>query len=214
MILYDYILSPECYAVRLTAALAGVRLNTVAVDFHPGAEQKTPAFRRINPAGTIPVLVDGPVTLTEPAAIVTHLAPPAMRGSGPMVAEWLARSAHFSRTLGGARLHDMVLVPGDIDALRGEGEIWLRILEETLSEGRIIGRAFLTGDAVSIADLAVFPHVALAPDGGISLDSYPAIRLWMRAIRSLPGFIEMPGIHRMHDLAPEPGPEIGGEAVA
>jgi len=34
--------------------------------------------------------------------------------------------------------------------------------------------------------------------------SYPSIRLWMRAIRSLEGFIEMPGIHRLHELKPDP----------
>jgi glutathione S-transferase len=44
----------------------------------------------------------------------------------------------------------------------------------------------------------------LAPDGGISTDPYPAIRLWTRSLRALPRFIEMPGIHRLHELKPEP----------
>ena len=35
MILYDYILSPDCYKVRLLAALTGARLTLRAVDFHP-----------------------------------------------------------------------------------------------------------------------------------------------------------------------------------
>ncbi|TIY06222.1 MAG: glutathione S-transferase family protein, partial [Mesorhizobium sp.] len=33
--------------------------------------------------------------------------------------------------------------------------------------------------------------------------------LWSRAIRGLDGFIEMPGIHRLHELRPEPVPEVG-----
>lgn len=206
MILYDYILSPDCYAVRLMAALNGVRLETVAVDFYPGNEQQGPAFREINSAGTIPVLVDGALTLTEPVAILLHLAE-GWRGSATE-AEWLARSRHFAATLGAARAHDMLCQPGDIDALRRDGVMWLRILEAALFEA-----PFLAGDRVTVADIAVFPHVALAPDGGVSLDSYPRIRLWMRAIRALPGFIEMPGIHRLHDLKPEPGPEFGGEAA-
>ncbi|MEK1891928.1 MAG: glutathione S-transferase family protein, partial [Rhizobium sp.] len=56
----------------------------------------------------------------------------------------------------------------------------------------------------TVADIACFPYVALAPDGGVSLDPYPAIRLWSRAIRALDAFIEMPGIHRLHELKPEP----------
>ena len=63
---------------------------------------------------------------------------------------------------------------------------------------------FLAADRPTVADIACFPYVALAPDGGVSLDSYPSIRLWMRAIRSLEGFIEMPGIHRLHELKPDP----------
>ncbi len=60
------------------------------------------------------------------------------------------------------------------------------------------------GSRPTIADIACFPNVALAPDGGVSLDPYPSVRLWMRAIRALPGFIEMPGIHRLHELSPMP----------
>ncbi|WP_420342480.1 glutathione S-transferase family protein [Paenirhodobacter sp.] len=206
MILYDYVLSPDCYAVRLMAALTGQRLDIVPVDAYPGHEEQGLAFREINPAGTIPVLVDGGLTLTEPVAILLHLAR-AWRGNA-LEAEWLARSRHFAATLGAARAHDMLCQPGDIDALRRDGVLWLRILEAALFEA-----PFLAGDRVTVADIAVFPHVALAPDGGVSLDPYPRIRLWMRALRALPGFIEMPGIHRLHDLKPEPGPEFGGDAA-
>ncbi len=41
MILYDYILSPDCYKVRLLASLVGARLDLRAVDFHPGGEHRT-----------------------------------------------------------------------------------------------------------------------------------------------------------------------------
>ncbi|MGA0614885.1 glutathione S-transferase family protein [Paracoccus sp. KR1-242] len=215
MILYDYILSPECYTARLMAALLGKRFEQVAVDFHPGAEHRGAAFRQINPAGSIPVLVDGPLTLTEPAAILNHLVAdaPEWLGQGPLVQEWLARATHLAASLGGARAHEMLGQPGDLDRLQADGIMWLRILEAALTEARINGHAFLTGPAPTIADIAVFPHVALAPDGGVSLDDYPAIRLWLRAVRSLEGFIEMPGIHRLHDLSPEPNNEIGGDPV-
>lgn len=211
MILYDYVLSPDCYAARLMAALVGVGLARHPVDVWPGAADRAEAFRAINPAGGVPVLVDGGLTLTAPAAILWHLAgDTAWRGGraeGAMVQEWLARSRDIAAALGGARAVQMLDAPGDLAALQAAGVMWLRILEATLTEARISGHGFLTGAVPTVADIAVFPHVALAPDGNVSLDPYPALRLWLRAIRSLPGFIEMPGIHRLHDLTPEPDPQ-------
>ncbi|TGR17160.1 glutathione S-transferase family protein, partial [Mesorhizobium sp. M1C.F.Ca.ET.196.01.1.1] len=95
--------------------------------------------------------------------------------------------------------------------LRAQGTAALRELEAGLVEQRIRGQRFLASDRPTVADIACFPYVALAPDGGVLLDPYPAIRLWSRAIRAIDGFIEMPGIHRLHELKPEPVPE-GGEA--
>ena len=46
----------------------------------------------------------------------------------------------------------------------------------------------------TIADIAVFPHVMLSHDSGIGHEDYPAINLWQRRVRRLPGFVGMPGI--------------------
>lgn len=216
MILYDYILSPSCYKARLMAALAGMKLTLRPVDFHPGAEHRGPELLALNPAGSIPILVvpqdDGDLILTESAAILVYIAgraAPAFLGSGAPVQtariqQWLAFSARLTTNLGGARLTEMLHRPGDIGALRCAGIAALRELEAALFEQRLKGEAFLVGGAPTVADIACFPYVALAPDGGVTLDAYPSIRLWMRAIRSLDGFIEMPGIHRLHELKPDP----------
>lgn len=76
-------------------------------------------------------------------------------------------------------------------------------MEAALTEARWRGATFVLGANPTIADIACFPAVALAPDGGVSLDDFPATRLWTRAIRTLPGFIEMPGIARLHALKPD-----------
>ncbi|WP_054007319.1 glutathione S-transferase family protein [Cypionkella psychrotolerans] len=212
MKLYDYVLSASCYKIRLMAALLGVKLDLVAVDFHPGREHRALAFRNLNPAGTLPVLVDGDLMLTESTAMLVYLAQASGRAwlgdSTPAraakVQNWLAFSARLGASLGMARLHDMLIYPGDIDAFRRAGVECLRELEAHMTEARFAGRIFLEGDAPTIADIACFPNVALAPDGGVTLDDYPAIRLWSRALRALPGFIEMPGIHRLHELKPAP----------
>jgi glutathione S-transferase len=216
-VLHDWVLSPSCYKVRLVAALLGVRLDVVAVDVHPGREHRSPRLLSLNPAGTLPILTHGDLVLTETPAMLTYLARLAGRLDwlGPQdpagaarVQHWLAFSSGLTASLGGARLHEMLGRPGDIDALRARGVRSLREVEAALVENRLLGlEPFLVGDTASIADIAVFPYVMLAPDGGVSLDHYPSIRLWTRAVRALPGFVEMPGIHRLHDRRPEPGEE-------
>lgn len=205
MILHDYILSASCYKIRLMAALLEIRLDLQAVDFHPGRQHKSPAFRTLNPAGTLPVLQDGDLILTETTAMLVHLA----QGTdwlGPPVAQqhWLAFSARLNASLGAARLHDMLNHAANISACRRDGRQALREMESHLTEARFHGQIFLNGPAATIADIACFPNVALAPDGGVSLGDYPSVRLWTRAIRSLPRFIEMPGIPRLHDLTRAP----------
>ncbi|APO79319.1 glutathione S-transferase protein GstA (plasmid) [Rhizobium etli 8C-3] len=212
MKLYDYVLSPSCYKVRLMAALAGVKLEIRPVDFHPGAEHRSIELMAINPAGSIPIFEDGDLILTESAAILTYLAAkaaPRWLGSGTpeetaCVQQWLSFSHRLTANLGGARLHEMLLRPGDIASLQAHGIAALRELEAKLVERGLRGFRFLASNHPTIADIACFPYVALAPDGGISLDPYPTIRLWSRAIRSLDNFIEMPGIHRLHELKPDP----------
>jgi glutathione S-transferase len=219
MILYDYVLSPDCYKIRLLAALTGAKVVLRAVDYHPGGEHKSPAFLALNPAGTIPVMQDGDLILTESAAILTYVA--ALAGPGwlgddtaPMrarVAQWLAFAQRLSASIGKARAHDMLQQPADIATCRRNGTACLRELEAALTEGRLVGEGFLAGSRPTLADIACFPHAMLAPDGGISTDAYPALRLWTRSIRALPGFVEMPGIHRLHELKPEPAdPGQGG----
>ncbi|TIL78869.1 MAG: glutathione S-transferase family protein [Mesorhizobium sp.] len=202
MKLFDYVLSPSCYKVRLMAALTGVTLDIRPVDFHPGVEHRGPELMALNPAGSIPILEDGDLVLTESSAMLVYLAAKA-------APQWLSFSHRLTASLGAARLHEMLLRPGNIAVLQGQGVAALRELEAGLVEQQIRGQRFLASDRPTIADIACFPYVALAPDGGVSLDPYPAIRLWSRAIRAIDGFIEMPGIHRLHKLKPEPVPEVG-----
>ncbi|QQA42162.1 glutathione S-transferase family protein [Pelagovum pacificum] len=211
MILHDWVLSPNCYKVRLMAALTGQPLEQRAVNFYPGREHLSSEYLALNPAGTLPILQDGDLTLTESGAMLAYLADKAdgWMGDGSAattarIQQWLAFAERLTRTAGVARAIDMLDQGGSLAEAQAAGRTCLRELEEHLTERRIDGGIFLTGDTATIADIACFPHVMLAPDGGLRLDPYPSIRLWTRAVRALPGFVEMPGIHRLHELMPEP----------
>lgn len=197
MKLYDLELSGNCYKVRLFAALANIPLEIVPVDFLAG-EHKRPPLIDLNPWGQIPVLVDGEVVLRDSQAILVYLAAqyggekwlPRDAAGMAGVMQWLSTSANeIQNGPGAARLVDKFGAPLDkADTLRRAARI-LPLVEQHL--GR---HAWLAADHPTIADCAVMPYVALAPEGGISLADYPNIGNWINRIRELPGFIGMPGI--------------------
>ena len=46
----------------------------------------------------------------------------------------------------------------------------------------------------TIADIAVFPYIALAPDGKLDLSPYPHVLDWIERVKQLPGYIAMAGL--------------------
>jgi glutathione S-transferase len=65
----------------------------------------------------------------------------------------------------------------------------LDVLERQLARGD-----WLAGDHATLADVACFPYVALAPEGGVALADYPAIVPWLARFRHLNRFVDMPGV--------------------
>jgi glutathione S-transferase len=40
--------------------------------------------------------------------------------------------------------------------------------------------------------LSLLRYIARAPEGGVSLSDYPAVRAWLARVEGLPGFMPMP----------------------
>lgn len=197
MKLYNLSLSGNCYKVRLFAALAGIDVDIVDVDFL-GGEHKRPPLIDLNPWGEIPVLVDGEVVLRDSQAILVYLARkyageswlPGDPAGMAEVVQWLSTAANeVQNGPASARLIDKFGYSLDkADTLRRAA----RILP--LLEGRLARHPWLALGRPSIADCAVFPYVALAPEGGVDLTPYPAILAWIERVKGLPGFLSMPGV--------------------
>jgi glutathione S-transferase len=184
--LHDYVLSAECYTVRLMLALLEVPYERIAVDAYPGGAD-------------CPVLIDGDDVHRDPGLILTFLArthgPPWLPPDNAQeIAGWLAFTATKLNALAEARRVAIMSIDGDLAALNAKGRNALRLLEDTLTERRLASRNWLVGTSPTIADIAVFPHVMLSHDSGLGHEDYPAINLWQRRVRTLPGFIGMPGI--------------------
>jgi glutathione S-transferase len=59
--------------VRWVLQELGVEFEAISINLQAG-EHRTPAFLAINPAGKLPVLIDGEHSITESVAITLYLA--------------------------------------------------------------------------------------------------------------------------------------------
>lgn len=197
MKLYDLELSGNCYKVRLFAALANIDLELVAVDFLAG-EHKSAALLKLNPFGELPILDDNGFILRDSQAILIYLAGKyageAWWPSSPQlqaeVSQWLFVTANeIQHGPCAARLVDLFHYSLDKQAALIKAERILNILDTHLSE-----HTWLAIQRPTIADIALYPYVALAHEGSIDLTPYTHVQAWIKRIQALPNYIAMPGL--------------------
>jgi glutathione S-transferase len=85
-----------------------------------------------------------------------------------------------------ARLVTLFGAPFDHDAAKRKSHELFALLESELT-----ARPFLVGKTPTLADIALYAYTAHAPEGGVPLDAYPAVRAWLGRIEALPGFVGM-----------------------
>ncbi len=193
--LYDFTLSGNAHKVRNLLSLLGVEHERVPVELTAG-EQHSPEFLARNPFGQVPVLVDGDTQVRDSGAILVYLGRKLGGGEWlPVDAEGEARVQEWLATASGAiaegpsraRLIELFGADGDIEAARERSHQVLGIFEAHLAE-----HPFLAAARPTIADVANYSYIALAPDGGVSLDAYPNVRAWLERLEKLPGFEPVP----------------------
>lgn len=203
--LYDYELSAECYQARLMLGVLGSAYDRVDVEFHPGREHESEWFRELSALCQLPVLRDDETILSDAQAILVYLAArydqsgawyprhnASMLGD---VCQWLGFARAFTASAGAARLHESLFHLTDVDAARRHAHQLLRVLDDHLWFGEREGRDWLCrGPHPTIADIALFPDIALSEEGGISRIDYPAVRRWTDRVKRIRGFVEMSGV--------------------
>lgn len=186
--------SGNSYKVRVLASILKVPYKKVYVDWD-NKEHKQPAFLRMNPRGQVPVMeIEGKVFWDSTA----HLVYIARKYGGekwfpsdPLamaeVAQWLAfaqNEIYFG--LQWARGVVKGLKTGNVEEYRGYGRKALDTLTWRLKD-----HEWLALDHPTIADIACYPYVKRAPEGGFALDSHPAIKAWLARCEALPGWVKL-----------------------
>ncbi|HSS47018.1 MAG TPA: glutathione S-transferase family protein [Burkholderiales bacterium] len=198
MKLYDRDVSGNSYKVRLFLALLGLPYETVTINTAKG-EQKQPEFLQLNPRGQIPVLEADGKAIWDSTAILVYLARryggekwlPLEAHDMAEVVQWLALAQN--EILYGLAYSRVIILfkrpVGNLSDCQARGQGALKVLERHLRQNEWLALGRLT-----IADLACYPYVALAEEGGIPLDPYTSVLAWMKRIQMLPGYVTMPGL--------------------
>lgn len=196
--LYGHELSGNSYKVRLLLELLKLDYEWVNVDLMQDGHKST-EFLVLNPFGQVPLLIDGDTKLADAQAILVYLA----RRYGnnqwlPLEVLPLAQVVRWLSTTAGevrqgpenARLYHVFGVTNiNIERAHQKAAQILSQLDQHLST-----RIWLEFEHPTIADIAVFPYVALARDGKIDLGLYPNVLAWIDRMKQLPGYLPMAGI--------------------
>lgn len=179
--------------VRWALQELGVDFETVQVNLRAG-ENRRPEFLKLNPAGKLPVLVDGDLVLTESVAIVLYLAEkypekgllPADPRERAKVNQWLLFAAtELEQPLWRIARHKFLYPedkrqPGDIPVACEDFKAMADVLEKHMEQ-----RQFVVGDSVTVADLVMAYTLDWANEIHL-LDGFPQLRAYMDRMYARP----------------------------
>ncbi|GAB3385359.1 glutathione S-transferase family protein [Lysobacter fragariae] len=195
--------SGNCHKVRLLLEQLGCDYRWVEVDSSQG-QTRTPDFLAKNPNGRVPIIeLDDGRVLAESNAILCWLAESASPSNGSFLPAdpWLKAQA-LSWMFFEQYSHEPYIAVArficgwtpadsprraDLPRLRERGHQALAVMERHLASN-----AWFTGADYGIADIALFAYTCVADHGGVSLESYPAIRDWLARVERTPGFVPLP----------------------
>jgi len=200
LILHEDPRSGNCYKIRLTAALLGLKLERRKYDIMSG-ETRTPAFlSQVNANGRIPVLQVGDRFLPESNAACWYLAEstflvPGSRFERADMLRWMffeqynhepnvATLRFWLYFVGEGNLTEFQR--GQISAKRVGGEAALALMDQHLADA-----PFLVGTEASLADIALYAYTHVCEAGGFRLSDYPAIEAWLKRIEALDRYVPM-----------------------
>ena len=211
MIDFYYWPTPNGWKVAILLEELGADYRMIPVNIGRG-EQFTPEFLALNPNHRMPVIVDhdvagDPVSVFESGAILFYLAektgrfmPPDPLGRKETL-EWLFWQVANQGPNAGQLSHYVNYAPTEEEGGPAAGHDYARTRHANeydrglgVLERRLEGRDWIVGPDYSIADMICWPWVLIAKPLGASLEAFPNVARWRRAVK------ERPAVQRAVDL--------------
>jgi glutathione S-transferase len=171
----------------------GVDFDFEGVNLLAGEHQR-PEFLRLNPAGKVPVLVDGDLVISESAAIVLYLAEkypeknllPANLRTRAQVYRWVMFAmTELEQPLWRITRHTVLLpedkrLPEDVALAREDFNRMAAVFEQHMA-----GRNFIVGDAITAADCVTAYLMDWANEQGL-LEGKPNMQAYLKRMYNRP----------------------------
>ncbi|SKC99017.1 Glutathione S-transferase [Burkholderia sp. YR290] len=187
--------TPNPFKVALLLEELETPFELSPVDTFKG-EQHAPAYRKINPNGKVPAIVDDGVTVFDSHAILLHLSAkhgkfvPSAASERAAMLSWLQFVATGLSPFSGQAVHFLHHAPEPLPYARNrylkEVERHYRVLDERLETSK-----YLAGDTYSIADIALWGWANFAGYifGEKGLTDYPHVKRLVDEISARPAAV-------------------------
>jgi len=200
LVLHEYAASGNCYKVRLTAAIAGVRLERREYDIMKGETRTLEFLANVNANGRIPVLQVGNRFIPESNAACYFVAKgsqliPTDRFEHADMLRWMffeqynhepniATLRFWMRSIGLDNLSDLqrLQMPGK----RQAGNAALGVMDEHLA-----AHDWFVAGHMTLADICLFAYTHVAGDADFELRRYPHVLQWIERMKGEPGYLAM-----------------------
>jgi glutathione S-transferase len=195
MLLYDSPVSGNCYKVRLLLAHLEIPYERRAVDVVDRSNRQA-VLGGLNPSLRVPTLVlDDGRSLGESGAIVWYFGEgtrfvPRDKYERAQVLQWMFFEQYdHEPAIAVARF--WLSYSGREDEVRNQVPEWRAKGNRALAamEQHLETRAWFVGDAMTLADIALYAYTHVADEGGFDLGPYPRIRAWLERVSSEPGHV-------------------------
>ena len=169
IILYRFVVSGHCHRVQLMLSLLEIPYEFI--DLNRDGSNQPDWFLEISPLGQVPVIDDNGFKLSDSNAILVYLVKKYSPNSGWLpddavssakVQRWLSIAAgdlYYGPAI--ARFIKIFKTDIDYEAAYNKANALFKILNDTLNDNN-----FLTGDAITIADIAHYTYIAHAQKAG------------------------------------------------
>lgn len=187
--------TPNSVKVPIALEELGLEYRLLPVNIRQGA-QKAPEFLALNPNAKVPVLVDhdvpdGPLVLSESAAILVHLAertgrllPADPAGRGRVFEQLFFHASGLGVAFGNAGYFRKLAPEPQPLAIDRFGNEAVRILG--VLDARLATQRYTAGDTFSIADIAHFGWLWRREFAGVGLDAVPHVQRWYDDVAARP----------------------------
>ncbi|MFN4019350.1 MAG: glutathione S-transferase family protein [Erythrobacter sp.] len=175
---------------------AGVDIDLRILPFPP--RYLAPDYMAINPLGTVPLLVDGAMQMTESCAIAHYLAtrdgytPLAIAPGARDYGEYLDYTYHADATITFPQTVYMRFCLFEKDkGLEAAGQAYAKWFHKRLikAEQRLEGREFLCADRFTVADICVGYALILAQSVGLDEGVPQSLKEYRSRLTARPAFL-------------------------